>query len=224
MAPLGAAKLERILRRFLRAPRGDCRHRGNRLPRAGFSAALPLACPGPSARLGARAAAGRPPSDADLPPHRRGLRQRPRPARHRHDGRAALRHVRGRRRLHPDAAPLLHRHPARGRRRLGRQPDRRLLLLGLPRPLRSAGPSTSAWAPCCSPAASSDRRPACRSSRRLRQKGQFELVVSLLYVVMLGTIGGLMLIESVRDAPAAQRSQRGAHHRAAATPGRTGCR
>lgn len=32
----------------------------------------------------------------------------------------------------------------------------------------------------------------------LRSKGQFELVVSLLYVVMLGTIGGLMLLESVR--------------------------
>ena len=32
----------------------------------------------------------------------------------------------------------------------------------------------------------------------LRQKGQFELVVSLLYVLMLGTIGGLMLMESVR--------------------------
>ena len=32
----------------------------------------------------------------------------------------------------------------------------------------------------------------------LRQKGQFEFVVSLLYVVMLGTIGGLMLMESVR--------------------------
>jgi uncharacterized protein len=32
----------------------------------------------------------------------------------------------------------------------------------------------------------------------LRQKGQFELVVSLLYVVMLGTIGGLMLLESIR--------------------------
>lgn len=32
----------------------------------------------------------------------------------------------------------------------------------------------------------------------LRQKGQFELVVSLLYVIMLGTIGGLMLLESVR--------------------------
>jgi uncharacterized membrane protein YfcA len=32
----------------------------------------------------------------------------------------------------------------------------------------------------------------------LRQKGQFELVVSLLYVIMLGTIGGLMLTESVR--------------------------
>ncbi len=32
----------------------------------------------------------------------------------------------------------------------------------------------------------------------LRQKGQFELVVSLLYVVLLGTIGTLMLIESAR--------------------------
>lgn len=32
----------------------------------------------------------------------------------------------------------------------------------------------------------------------LRDKGQFDLVVSLLYVVLLGTIGGLMLIESVR--------------------------
>lgn len=32
----------------------------------------------------------------------------------------------------------------------------------------------------------------------LRSRGQFELVVSLLYVVMLGTIGGLMLNESVR--------------------------
>ncbi len=32
----------------------------------------------------------------------------------------------------------------------------------------------------------------------LRQKGQFEIVVSLLYVIMLGTIGGLMLTESLR--------------------------
>ena len=32
----------------------------------------------------------------------------------------------------------------------------------------------------------------------LRQMGQFELVVSLLYVVLLGTIGTLMLVESVR--------------------------
>jgi uncharacterized membrane protein YfcA len=32
----------------------------------------------------------------------------------------------------------------------------------------------------------------------LRQVGQFELVVSLLYVVLLGTIGALMLVESVR--------------------------
>jgi uncharacterized protein len=32
----------------------------------------------------------------------------------------------------------------------------------------------------------------------LRSMGQFELVVSLLYVVLLGTIGALMLIESVR--------------------------
>jgi uncharacterized membrane protein YfcA len=32
----------------------------------------------------------------------------------------------------------------------------------------------------------------------LSQMGQFELVVSLLYVVLLGTIGGLMLLEGVR--------------------------
>ena len=32
----------------------------------------------------------------------------------------------------------------------------------------------------------------------LRRSGQFELVVSLLYVVLLGTIGVLMLIESLR--------------------------
>ncbi len=32
----------------------------------------------------------------------------------------------------------------------------------------------------------------------LREKGQFELVVSLLYVILLGTIGGLMLMESLR--------------------------
>jgi uncharacterized protein len=32
----------------------------------------------------------------------------------------------------------------------------------------------------------------------LSQMGQFELVVSLLYVVLLGTIGGLMLLESLR--------------------------
>jgi len=32
----------------------------------------------------------------------------------------------------------------------------------------------------------------------LSRKGQFELVVSLLYVVLLGTIGGLMLTESLR--------------------------
>ncbi|TPE49918.1 sulfite exporter TauE/SafE family protein [Amaricoccus solimangrovi] len=32
----------------------------------------------------------------------------------------------------------------------------------------------------------------------LRRAGQFELVISLLYVVMLGTIGGLMLAESLR--------------------------
>lgn len=32
----------------------------------------------------------------------------------------------------------------------------------------------------------------------LRKAGQFELVISLLYVVMLGTIGGLMLAESLR--------------------------
>lgn len=37
-----------------------------------------------------------------------------------------------------------------------------------------------------------------RAFEILRSKGQFELVVSLLYVVMLGTIGGLMLAESVR--------------------------
>ncbi len=32
----------------------------------------------------------------------------------------------------------------------------------------------------------------------LREKGQFELVVSLLYVILLGIIGGLMLVESLR--------------------------
>ena len=32
----------------------------------------------------------------------------------------------------------------------------------------------------------------------LRRSGQFELVVSLLYVVLLGTIGVLMLVESLR--------------------------
>ncbi len=32
----------------------------------------------------------------------------------------------------------------------------------------------------------------------LREKGQFELVVSLLYVILLGGIGGMMLMESVR--------------------------
>src|SRR4051794_14342461 len=32
----------------------------------------------------------------------------------------------------------------------------------------------------------------------LEKKGQFELVVSVLYVVMLGSIGGLMLVESLR--------------------------
>lgn len=37
-----------------------------------------------------------------------------------------------------------------------------------------------------------------RAFEILRSKGQFELVVSLLYVVMLGSIGTLMLIESVR--------------------------
>jgi uncharacterized membrane protein YfcA len=37
-----------------------------------------------------------------------------------------------------------------------------------------------------------------RAFEILRSKGQFELVVSLLYVVMLGSIGGLMLVESVR--------------------------
>lgn len=37
-----------------------------------------------------------------------------------------------------------------------------------------------------------------RAFEILRSKGQFELVVSLLYVVMLGTIGALMLAESVR--------------------------
>ena len=34
--------------------------------------------------------------------------------------------------------------------------------------------------------------------RILRAQGQFELIVSLLYVVMLGTIGALMLLEGVR--------------------------
>ncbi len=33
---------------------------------------------------------------------------------------------------------------------------------------------------------------------RLRNLGQFDLVVSILYVVLLGTIGGLMLVESIR--------------------------
>jgi uncharacterized membrane protein YfcA len=37
-----------------------------------------------------------------------------------------------------------------------------------------------------------------RAFEILRSKGQFELVVSLLYVLMLGTVGGLMLVESVR--------------------------
>lgn len=37
-----------------------------------------------------------------------------------------------------------------------------------------------------------------RAFEILRSKGQFELVVSLLYVVMLGTIGSLMLAESLR--------------------------
>ena len=32
----------------------------------------------------------------------------------------------------------------------------------------------------------------------LREKGQFELVVSLFYVILLGGIGGMMLMESVR--------------------------
>ena len=86
----------------------------------------------PVCREGARA--GRP-VDADLPPHRRGLRQRTAAARHRHDGRAAVGDVRGRRRLHPDAAPVLHRHPAGGRGRLGGEPDRRLVVLRPPRAL-----------------------------------------------------------------------------------------
>ena len=38
----------------------------------------------------------------------------------------------------------------------------------------------------------------------LREAGQFELVVSLLYVVLLGTIGGLMLTESLRAIRRAQ--------------------
>ena len=42
----------------------------------------------------------------------------------------------------------------------------------------------------------------------LRSMGQFELVVSLLYVVLLGTIGGLMLNESVRAHRRAQRPER----------------
>ena len=139
----------------------------------------------------------------------------------RRDGGAALRHVRGRRRLHPDAAALLHRHPARGRRRLRRQPDRRLLLLGLPRASPAARPSTSAWASCCSPAASSARLlgvqifTAPAHARPVRPGGQPALRR------LLGTIGGLMLMRERPRAPPPQRPERRAD---AAPPPHLGAR
>ena len=49
------------------------------------------------------------------------------------------------------------------------------------------------------------------SSRCLRRLGQLDLIISLLYVVFLGTVGGLMLVESVnaiRRAAAAARRRR----------------
>ena len=57
----------------------------------------------------------------------------------------------------------------------------------------------------------------------LRPSGQFELFVSLLYVLMLGTIGGLMLIESMRRSGGETIPTR-CSCRAGATLGRTACR
>ena len=58
----------------------------------------------------------------------------------------------------------------------------------------------------------------------LRKKGQFELVVSLLYVVHARHHRRPDADRERPGAPPAQRPERGAHRRARATPGRTACR
>ena len=64
---------------------------------------------------------------------------------------------------------------------------------------------------CCSPAACSAPCSASPSSPRCGAVGQIELVVSLLYVILLGTIGGLMLRRaSARSAGAATPTPAGA--------------
>ena len=64
-----------------------------------------------------------------------------------------------------------------------------------------------------------------RGSRVLRARGQLDLFVALTYVVLLGVVGALMLIESVRTLRAAP-VKAGTRQRAAAasTPGSKACR
>ena len=57
--------------------------------------------------------------------------------------------------------------------------------------------STCAWAWCWSPAAWSAPASASGCSRCCARLGQIDLVISLAYVLFLGTVGGLMLVESV---------------------------
>ena len=68
---------------------------------------------------------------------------------------------------------------------------------------------------CCS-AASPARCSACWLFTLLKRLGQIELTISLLYVVLLGTLGALMLVESVPRAAAPAPARRRAPQAASA--------
>ena len=106
--------------------------------------------------------------------------------------------VRRRRRLPADAAPDPHRHSAAGRGRHAGAAD--------PRPPRSracwptcgAAMSTCAWGSCWSPAACVGSVLGVWLFGLLRRLGQIDLSIALAYVLLLGIVGALMLVESVR--------------------------
>ena len=78
---------------------------------------------------------------------------------------------------------------------------------------------------------SADRRRRVRRHHRrqgrstiLKQLGQLDLFVSLTYVILLGVIGALMLIESVQTSCAPARARPARRGAAASTPGSRACR